>query len=589
MDDAVLHAARALAQGVSEAAVAALEAALAVHPDHPHGWRILGDARDVLGDRAGAAVAYLRHIPVSVGDPALCAAALALNDGRIADAEAGLRAILRARPTEVAAMRMLAELAVRIDRLADAEHLLDRALDLAPGFDAARHNRALVRHRRGQPHAALADIAPLAAAQPDNPAYLATLAAVLSRTGDYDRVIATYDRLLGMEGPGQDARLWMSRGHALKTVGRRDDCIAAYRRAIDLSPHLGEAWWSLANLKTYRFAPDEVARMTALLDRDLAPDDAMHLRFALGHALDAAGAAEAAFGHYAVGNRLRRATLDHDRAAIDAHVDGVCDLLTPALVRDRAGQGHDARDPIFILGMPRAGSTLVEQILASHPAVEGTMELPDIGLIAADLEAQAGGAHYLTVAAAMPGDALRALGQRYLDQTRIHRRLGRAMFVDKMPNNWAHVALIHLILPRATIVDARREPMDCCVSCYTQHFARGQGFSYDLGDLGHYYARYVRMMAHVDAVLPGRVHRVIHDRLVADPQGAIRALLAACGLDYDPACLDFHRNARPVRTPSAEQVRRPLSGDAIGTWRRFEPWLDPLKQALGPVRRSWRD
>ena len=566
--------------------MARLRDRLAREPHHPHAWRLLGDTLWTTGDREAAADAYLRQVEAVAGDPEVREAALALAANRLDEAEPRLRAILRERPTEVAAIRMLAELAIRIERVADAEALLDRALELAPGFDAARYNRAVARHRRGRASAALEDIDLLLSGAPDNLGYRATRAAILSRTGDYEAAIADYDRLLAHEGPGQDARLWMSRGHALKTVGRREDCVASYHRAVELTPSLGEAWWSLANLKTYRFPEEEIARMErALADDASGEDDRMHLHFALGQGMQAAGQASEAFAHYAQANAMRHAQLPYDANATSAHVAAALKLFDGAAVAAREGQGDPSADPIFILGLPRSGSTLLEQILASHPEVEGTMELPDITTIAAELEVAAGPSHdgYLARLLQLDQRELADLGRRYLDNTRIHRRQRARYFIDKMPNNWMHVPLIHLLLPQARIIDARRHPLDCGVSCFTQHFARGQGFAYDLSDIGRYYADYTRLMDHVDAVLPGRVHRVFHEQLIADPEGEIRSLLAACGLSFDPACLAFHSNARPVRTASAEQVRRPLSSEGVGRWRMFDPWLDPLRDALGPA------
>lgn len=522
----------------------------------------------------------------AAGDPEVRQAALALAANRLDEAEPRLRAILRARPTEVAAIRMLAELAIRIERLADAEALLDRALDLAPGFDAARFNRAVARHRRGRGVAALEDIDHLLAVAPDQLGYRATRAAILSRTGDYDAAIADYDELLAHPGPAADARLWLSRGHALKTIGRREDCLSSYLRAVALSPALGEAWWSLANLKTHRFTAADLDRMAAALnDPAASDDDRMHLHFALGRGWETVGPPANAFDHYARANAMRRSQLPYDADVTRAHVAALSRQVDAAALAARRGQGDPAPDPIFIVGLPRSGSTLLEQILASHPQVEGTMELADVTTMAAEIEARTDGSPdaYVRELLSLDADALAALGRRYIDGTRIHRREGAPRFIDKMPNNWMHALLIHLILPNAAIIDARRHPLDCGVSCYVQHFARGQPFAYDLADIGRYYADYTDLMAHVDAVLPGRVHRVFHERLIGDPDGEIRALLAACGLAFDPACLDFHRNTRPVRTASAEQVRRPLTAEGMGRWRTFEPWLEPLRRGLGPA------
>ncbi len=580
--DLIRRGGKALAAGDAAGAIPLLREALRLAPRDPHGWRLLGDALLASGKIVEAGEAYLRQVSTVVGDPVVREAARALQANRLDQAERLLRAILRDRPTEVAAIRMLAELAIRIDRLADAERLLDRALQLAPGFAAARHNRAVVRHRRGAGAAALADIDFLLAQEADHPGYLATRAAILSRTGAYEEAIKTYDALLVQAGPASDARLWLSRGHALKTVGRRDACIASYREAVSIAPTLGEAWWSLANLKTYRFEAAAIAAMeTAVADPRATRDDRMHLHFALGQACEQRGGAAAAFAHYREANSLRRAAQPYDSAAITAHVEGLRGNFRGAWLADRKGSGHLASDPIFIVGLPRSGSTLVEQILATHPAVEGTMELAEMITIAGELAERDGS--YAGKLDRLPDADLAALGERYLAETRVHRRGATPLFIDKMPNNWMHVPLIHLILPNATIIDARRHPLDCGMSCFAQHFARGQAFTYDLADLGRYYADYVALMDHVDAMLPGRVHRVYHERLVADPETEIRALLAACNLPFDTACLDFHRTARPVRTASAEQVREPLSARGIGRWRKFDAWLGPLKEALGGI------
>jgi hypothetical protein len=328
--------------------------------------------------------------------------------------------------------------------------------------------------------------------------------------------------------------------------------------------------------------------MTAALAKPgLGDDDRLHLHFALGKALEDRGEAESAFAHYSQGNRLRRSALRYDADETERLVERAIALFTPAFLAERDGLGCPAPDPIFILGMPRAGSTLVEQILASHSKVEGTMELPDIPALARRLDGRsaggAGGLRYPDSLATLTAAQLSKLGEDYLERTRIQRKTGRPLFVDKMPNNWIHAGFIHLILPRARIIDARRHPLDCTFSNFKQHFARGQSFTYDQVELGLYYRAYVRLMAHFDKVLPGRVHRVIYERMVEDPEGETRHLLDRLGLPFEPACLRPHENARAVRTASSEQVRRPINRDGLDRWRPFEPWLGPLKKALGPV------
>jgi hypothetical protein len=356
---------------------------------------------------------------------------------------------------------------------------------------------------------------------------------------------------------------------------------------VALAPQLGEVWWSLANLKTWRFEAADVAAMRAQLARtDLAEDDRFHLEFALGKALEDDGDFAASFGAYARGNAIRKAQLRHSADDTSQQATASRALLDAEFFAARAGWGCPASDPIFIVGLPRSGSTLVEQILASHSAVEGTMELPDILTLVRRMDrppTPGGEGRYPAALAALTADEARALGEEYLERTRVQRRTERPRFIDKLPNNWLHVGLIRLILPNATIIDARRHPLGCCLSGFKQHFARGQAFSYDLAHIGRYYRDYVALMAHVDAALPGKVHRVIYERMVADTEGEVRRLLAHLGLPFEDACLRFWTNERAVRTASSEQVRQPIFDDALDHWRNFEPWLDPLKAALGDV------
>jgi tetratricopeptide (TPR) repeat protein len=521
----------------------------------------------------------------AVHDPRLMAAAAALVDNDIPRAESLLRQHLRGAPTDVAAIRMLAEVAARLGRQEDAEHLLERCLELAPGFDAARQNYAFVLHRGNKPAQALAQLERLLRKDPGNPAYRNLKAVVLCRTGDYATAIALYEGILA-EYPGQP-RLWLSHGHALKTAGETTRAIAAYRQATTLEPGFGDAWWSLANLKTFRFAPDDVATMQAQLQRDdLGAEDRLHLEFALAKALEDDGGYADAFAHYREGNRLRRAQVPYDADATSARLQRAIDIYTGGFFASRRGGGSQAADPIFIVGLPRAGSTLVEQILSSHSQVEGTMELPEIISTARMLRQQGdgdGAVPYHEVLTTLDPAQLRELGERYLENTRIHRKTDAPRFIDKMPNNFAHIGLIQLALPNARIIDARRHPLACCFSAFRQQFARGQDFSYDLDDLGRYYRDYVGLMAHFDAVLPGRIHRVFYERMVDDTETEVRRLLDYCGLPFESGCLRFFENDRPVRTASSEQVRRPIYREGIDHWRHFEPWLGPLAAALGPV------
>jgi len=557
-----------------EAATAAFRAAVAADPRSADAWRALGDQLHLAEDEAGGAAAYLQALRASTSDPALLAAADALAHNDLARAEPILRNRLKERPTDIGAIRMLAELAGRIGRNKDAETLLRRALELAPGFAAARHNLAIALHRQGRSDEAIGEIDKLLAKEPGHPSYINLKAAALARLGEYAPSIALYRQVL-VDYPKQP-KVWMSLGHSLKTIGKQDESIAAYRRCLDLQPTLGEAWWSLANLKTFRFSDADLHAMrSALQHPGLSDEDRFHLEFALGKAEEDAGRYEPAFAHYAEANRQRRALIDYDADELSGTIGRQCDLYTADFFAARKGWGEPADDPIFVVSLPRSGSTLIEQILASHSEVEGTTELSDIATLAARVG--------LSGMASLSADAARALGAEYLERTRIQRKTGRRRFVDKMPNNWAHVGFIKLILPNATIIDARRHPLGCCFSNFKQHFARGQTFTYDLAEIGRYYADYVRLMDHFDTVLPNHVHRVFYEMMVADTEAEVRALLDHARLPFEPGCLRFHETERAVRTASSEQVRRPIFRDGVEQWRHFERWLDPLKQALGSL------
>ncbi len=528
---------------------------------------------------AGVAEAAIR---AGQHDPKLIEAALALHDNRLSDAEPMLRTHLKADPFDVAAIRMMAELAGRLGRYRDAEALLRRALELAPEFGAARANLATALYRQNKSSEAIAELELLMVDEPDHIGHANLKAAALGRLGGFDEAIELYEAVLA-QAPRQP-KVWMSYGHMLKTVGRTDDGVAAYRRALDIAPGLGEVWWSLANLKTVKFGEDDVTAMqAALLRDDLTDEDRFHLDFALGKAFEDQKAFATSFAHYDAGNRLRRQSITYDADETKRFVDRSCALFSKDFFEARVGWGCTTRAPIFILGMPRAGSTLVEQILASHSQIEGTSELPDIPALARRWK------NYPEEAANASADVLRGLGEEYLARTQVQRKTDRPYFIDKLPNNWAHTPLIHLILPGAIIIDARRHPLGSCFSNYKQHFARGQAFSYALDDLGRYYADYVRLMAHVDHVLPGRVHRVIYERMVDDTEAEIRALLAFCGLDFEAQCLRFHETDRAVRTASSEQVRRPIFREGTEAWHAYDPWLGALRTALGDTLTKYPD
>lgn len=574
------------AAGNGEAAVLALRRAVALNSTPAGAWLALGDHLAAIGDVTGADAAYARHIKASTRDPRLLQPAAALVANDIPAAESMLRAHLKSNPTDVAAIRMLAEVAARLGRYVDAENLLSRCLELAPSFAEARSHYAMVLSRQNRPGDALPQVETLLSEQPRNPYYRNLKATILVAIGEYTQAIELYTQILA-EYPHQ-AKIWVSLGHVLKTAGRQAECIHAYRKALELAPELGEAYFSLANLKTFRF---EAAELEALRARVSVPGEStenlLHLHFALGKACEDAADYAASFEHYSRANQLRRSQIHYDAQDTSRVVERSCTLYTQEFFATRAGQGCPARDPIFIIGLPRSGSTLLEQILASHSQVEGTMELYDMISLARRLGSGAGPNTYPDSVAGLEAAQLRALGEQYLERTRIQRKSDAPCFIDKMPNNLLHVGLIHLILPNARIIDARRHPLGCCFSVFKQHFARGQHFSYSLEDVGRYYTDYVRLLAHFDAVLPGRVHRVFYERLIDDTEGEVRRLLDYCGLPFEEQCLRFYENARAVRTASSEQVRQPIFREGLDQWRRYEPWLTPLQDALGPVLEAY--
>jgi predicted Zn-dependent protease len=575
--------------GRGDEAIRALRTVVRLKPDHPDAWRVLADHLMAIGDTVGADAAYARHIQCSTRNPLLQEAAAAMLKNDIPAAEALLKNHLKQAPTDVPAIRMLAEVAVRCGQEEDAERLLVRCLELAPTFAAARYNYATLLHRRNKAAEALVEAERLLAIDANNPSYRNICAVILSRVGEVERSSQMYAQLL-REYPG-NAKVWLSFGHVLKTEGRQDECIDTYRKSIALDPALGEAYWSLANLKTFRFSAEDLAAMHAqLADPRLEDLNRVHFHFALGKAYEDAGDYAASFEHYAKGNDLHRVGTRYDAELNSARMTRLQKIFTREYFNQHAGSGYDAPDPIFIVGMPRAGSTLVEQILSSHSAVEGTSELPDIIAMAKDLRDRAGSDEigtYSAVLASLEAAELRALGEQYLRRTRIYRKTERRFFIDKMPNNFLHIGMIQSILPNAKIIDARRHPLGCCFSNFKQFYARGHRFSYGLTDIGRYYHDYVQLMAHFDAVLPGRIHRVIYERMVEDTEAEVRRLLDYCGLSFEPGCLRFFENERPVRTASSEQVRKPIYREGLDQWRHYDPWLEPLKVALGDVLEAY--
>ena len=589
----LLHQERGLcfvAKRDAPAAIDALLRAVNINPALPMAWKMLEGLYRLVGDGANSATAAA-HVATLAALPAEVVACTALfADGDLDPAEQRIRAFLLRHGDHPEAMRLLAKIAMARGVLDDAELLLGAMLELAPDHHAARLEYARVLVDRHRYAAAREQLDRLLALDPANLDYRALAAAAAVGLGRHDEAIAIYEGMLAEAPEAADLRLWL--GHALKTVGRTAEAVPAYRAAAGLRADFGDAWWSLANLKTYRFEDEEIARMRAAeAGEGVVPDDRAHLCFALGKAFEGRGRFEDSWTFYARGNALKREESRYRPDILEANTRLQKAVCTPAFFERRADWGEPGRDPIFVVGLPRSGSTLIEQILASHSEVEGTQELADVQAIVGELQGRdhdLDNPPYPGVLADLKAEDFARLGARYLADTAVHRTEA-PFFIDKMPNNFRHIGLIHLMLPGATIIDARRDPMSCCFSILKQLFARGQEFAYSVEDVARYYRTYLELMAHWDEALPGKVLRVQHEDVVDDLEGQVRRILAHCRLPFEPACVAFHRNRRSVRTPSSEQVRQPIFRDGLDAWRPYEPWLAPLREALGDAVDRYRD
>ncbi|KAA5801632.1 tetratricopeptide repeat protein [Alkalicaulis satelles] len=576
------------AQGESRRALAAYQRACQYNPALTASWAVQADILTELGQSAEAAQAAAQGARVAGLPKPLIAVMHHLHEGRLMRAETLCRSFLKANPKHVEGMRLLAEIGVRFNITDDAEFLLESALEFEPDNVQVRLDYIQVLRKRQKFAAALDQARQLMARDPDNPLFLSHFAIEAMQTGDYEAALNAFDKVLETL-PGDPATL-TSRGHALKTAGESERAVGSYKAALASQPSHADAWYALANLKTYRFSDEELAAMEkSEADGALSHAQRIHLSFALGKAYEDRKDFERAFGAYARGNELKRRQTRYTSDQMEEELEAQKALCTPDLFARQSGKGHDDPAPIFIVGLPRAGSTLLEQILASHSQVDGTLELPNILAIAHSLRGRdrSDRTRYPRILHEMEGGKLEALGRRYIEETAIHRQ-GAPFFTDKMPNNFRHIGLIRLILPHAKIIDARRHPMASCVSGFKQLFAEGQEFTYGLEEIGRYYRAYVELMDHWDTVQPGSVLRVIHEDVVDDIETQVRRILDFCGLAFEPACLEFHKTRRQVRTASSEQVRQPINRAGLEQWRAFEPWLDPLKDALGPVLDDWR-
>ena len=566
-------------------ACATLERALGLDATLADAWRELAAVRFRTGDERGGDTAYLEYVRLAVDPPELADAQVALADNRLDTAEALLAGHLARAPRDVVALRMCGEVAARRGDYATAESALGRCLAIAPGYGPARYD--LARHLNAQQRSdeALRHLDRLLAVEPKDRAFRVLKAQALRFVQKNAEAVELMEQVVA-DNPGDPTALVVF-GHLLREVGQSARAVEAYRAALAIDAGSGDAWWSLANLKTVRFTAEDEQRLRREVGRSAALGlNRTKLEFALGKVLEDASQYEESFSHYARGNGLYRGTIDYDPEPATADRRRSEVMYTPRFFAARADWGLERNDPIFVVGLPRSGSTLLEQILASHPDVEGTRELPDMTGIARELiirSSVGGRSTYPEVVGTLSRAEVEVLATRYLAQTQLHRPRGRPRFVDKMLSNFAHIGLIHLMFPRAAIIHARRHPLACGFSCYKQLFPRAVSFSYDLEELGRYYLDYHELMAHTDAVLPGRVHSVQYEALVAEPEREVRRLLEYCGLPFDERCLRFYENERTVMTVSSEQVRQPIYAEAVDQWRHFEPWLGPFTAQLGTL------
>jgi len=580
------HVQRRDAQG----AIASLLLAVNINSALPASWAMLEGLYRLTGNDKDAATAASHVATLKALPPVIVQAYALFHDGELAIAEPMIREFLLRHGDHPEAMRLLAKIGLAHDVLDDAELLLSVVLKLAPDFRAARHDYAETLVRRHKYREALIETGTLLTADPTNPDYIMLAATTAMGLGEQDRALLLYRGMIAAAPESPDQYLWF--GHALKTVGDVPEGVTAYRRAAAIRPDFGDAFWSLANLKRYRFEEEEIARMGAAeaLPRIALPDR-YHLCFALGKAHEDRGEFAESWRRYAQGNALKRAESRYRPEVLETNTRLQIATVTKPFLAKREGWGIPDADPIFIVGLPRAGSTLLEQILASHSQVEGTQELAEVQRNVLELNGRDNdqdNPRYPGILGELKPEDFVRFGKTYLRDTKIHRVLGRPFFIDKMPNNFRHVGLIHLMLPNAKIIDARRDPMSCCFSNLKQLFANGQEFTYSVEDIARYYRTYLELMRHWDEVLPGRVLRVHHEDVVDDLEGSVARILDYCGLPFEEACVEFHKTKRSVRTPSSEQVRQPIFKDGLEQWKNFEQWLEPLQAALGDAVETYR-
>lgn len=564
-------------------AVTAYRQAVRANPGLMASWKSLAAVLQRQGQAEQAQQANFQAQRLAALPPALQAATNLIYENKTVKAENLVRGFLQQNPHHIEAMRLLAEIAMRFGVFDEADFLLESAIEFSPDDIQIKFDYIQVLRKRQKFAAALEQAQALYERDPNNPTFQSYLAIESMQTGQHERAFELFSDVL--EKLPNDFATLTSLGHAYKTFGKHDEAVESYRAAYRVKAGHSDAYFGLANLKTYKFTDEEMAQMESLLERqDIGFADRVNLCFSLGKAFEDRKDYQRAFEQYEQGNTVKSVQSRYKSEDMTRELEGQAKICSAELFEKQTGKGHKAPDPIFILGLPRAGSTLIEQIIASHSQVDGTLELPNILSMAFQLrgrDRKIDGGRYPRILHELPAEKLFEMGERYIEETKIHRK-GAPFFIDKMPNNFRHIALINLILPNAKIIDARRHPMACCFSGFKQHFAEGQEFTYGLENVGTYYKDYVALMDHWEAVLPGKILRVQYEDVVENTEAQVRLILDYLGLPFEQACLDFHKTKRSVRTASSEQVRQPIFKSGVDQWRNFEPWLAPLKEALGP-------
>ena len=573
------------ARGDTAAAITGFERAVELNDTLLDSWRALLELYRAAGQsgqaaHAAACIGKLQGLPAE-----LLRGSSLLNEGSLDEAERRIRAYLREHGPHVEGMRLLAQTSIRREVFDDAELLLEKVLESAPDYHDARHELGTVLARRRRFLPALMHARHLLQVDPQNAAWRLLYANACDGLGEFDEALRVYRQLLA-QAPGK-AALRLEIAHALRNHGDAVGAVEQFLAAVDLPAGAGGAFLALANMRNYRFRDEEIESMRraeAAAEAAGALKERYQLCFALGKALETRRGFEESFRYYARGNALKRSELVYEPEVEERSLRLQETACTAEFLAERSGAGCQRPDPIFVVGLPRSGSTLIEQILASHSGIDGTMELPEIPRLVQQFRTRRAGEQprYPAVLGELAPGELRRLGEIYLEETRVYRR-GAPFFIDKMPRNFHDIGFIHLILPNAKIIDARREAMACCFGNFKQLFVNGHPATYDLAEMGRYYLSYVKLMDHWDRVLPGKILRVRHEDLVRDTEGSVRRMLDFCGLEFEPACLEFHRTQRVVRTLSADQVRRPIYREGIDQWRNYEPWLGPLAEALRPL------